>query len=219
VSRSRRSLRSRDVVVLLGLVSSVGLVTALVAPAGSKLEFAGNATSSHTARFAGLALSPVKLAPPLSLRSYKGEAVNIEQYRGRAVFVTFLYTNCRDVCPIIASNLRVAQNLMGREEASKTPVVAVSVDPRGDTPNAVAAFLARHAMTGRMQYLVGSAPELTRVWRAWDVGSERDTHQPQLVNHSGLVYGVSASGKLTTVYAANFKPADIAHDVIRLARQ
>jgi len=37
------------------------------------------------------------------------------------------------------------------------------------------------------------------------------------VSHSALVYGISASGRLTTVYPANFEPAEIAHDVPRLA--
>jgi protein SCO1/2 len=131
--------------------------------------------------------------------------------------VTFLYTNCPDVCPIITSNLRVAQSLMGPAEAAKMQVIAVSVDPYGDTPKTVAAFLARHEMTGRMRYLTGSLHELARVWKAWHVGSERDARQPQFVEHTGIVYGVSASGKITTVYASNFTPAEIAHDVPLLA--
>jgi hypothetical protein len=49
------------------------------------------------------------------------------------------------------------------------------------------------------------------------VGSERDAQRPQAVNHSGLVYGITAGGMQTTIYAANFRPADIAHDVPLLA--
>jgi protein SCO1/2 len=215
---AERSLRRRDVAALLALVAVAGLIAALVTPSGSpKLALAGNVTSSRTSRFAGATLSPVKPAPSLSLRNYRGERVNLAQFRGRAVFVTFLYTNCPDVCPIIASNLRIAQRLMGPAEAARVEMVAVSVDPRGDTPRAVAAFLARHGMTGRMQYLIGSALELARVWRAWNVGSVRDAQQPQFVDHSGLVYGVSASGRLMTVYPANFSPVSIARDAVRLA--
>ena len=44
-----------------------------------------------------------------SFSNYLGEQVNIASYRGKAVLVTFLYTNCPDVCPLIASNLRVAR--------------------------------------------------------------------------------------------------------------
>jgi cytochrome oxidase Cu insertion factor (SCO1/SenC/PrrC family) len=94
----------------------------------------------------------------------------------------------------------------------------VSVDSRGDTKKTVTRFLAQHEMTGRMQYLVGSTPELARVWKAWGVGSERDAKQPDLVEHSGLIFGISASGKRTTLYSASFKPADIAHDVPLLAK-
>jgi len=93
----------------------------------------------------------------------------------------------------------------------------VSVDPRGDTKQAVAAFLAHHEMTGRMKYLVGSPRELAAVWQAWGVGSERDAQKPEFINHSGLVYGVSGTGKRITIYAPSFQPAEVAHDVPILA--
>ena len=161
-------------------------------------------------------LEPVRAAPPLALHNYLGKPVNIASYRGKAVLVTFLYTNCPDICPLITSNLRVAQSELGGS-ASKVQIIAVSVDPRGDTPNAVAEFLTHHEMIGHMQYLVGSAHELAKVWKAWGVGSERDAQQPQFVNHSGLIYGITASGKRLTIYASNFQPSDIVHDVPLLA--
>ncbi len=217
--RPQRRLRTRELAALLALVALAGLGAALLVSAGSpQLALTGNVTASQTSRFAGETLSPPRPAPPLQLRNYRGEAVNLAHYRGRAVFVTFLYTNCTDVCPIIAANLRVAQSLMGAAAAARTQLIAVSVDPRGDTPRAVGAFLARHRLTGRMQYLIGSAGELARVWRAWSVGSEREAGQPQLINHSGLVYGVSASGRLMSVYPANFRPAAVAADAPRLAQ-
>lgn len=206
-----------DFRILLWLV-----VLVLVAGGVAALTVSGSPGAKHVqaqqASFdaEGL-LTPVKQAPPLSLRNYLGKRVNIDEYKGKAVLVTFLYTNCPDICPLITSNLRVAQNLMGAATSSKAQIIAVSVDPRGDTPKAVAAFLARHGMTGRMQYLVGSAAELAPVWKAWGVGSTRDAEQPQFVNHSGLIYGVTGSGKRLTIYAASFAPAEIAHDVPLLA--
>jgi protein SCO1 len=143
--------------------------------------------------------------------------VSLSAYRGKAVLVTFLYANCPDICPLITSNLRVALNLLGRR-ASQVQVIAVSVDPRGDTAANVARFVRAHGMAGRMQYLIGSGAELARTWHAWGVGSTREVNQPNLVSHSALVYGVSASGKLMTVYPASFEPSEIAHDVPRLAK-
>jgi len=213
----RGGLSLRVILALVVILAIAGGVAILTSGKSSSGLSAGSLHGVKSASYDGSLLTPAQPTPPLSLRNYLGEAVNIDQYRGKAVLVTFLYTNCPDVCPIITSNLRVAQNLMGPAEASKLQVIAVSVDPRGDTPKAVAAFLARHEMTGRMKYLIGSAQQLGHVWKAWDVGSERDAQQPQLVNHSGLVYGVSASGKMTTLYPANFLPKEIAHDVPLLA--
>lgn len=181
---------------------------------------AGDVRSAKSASFLGNELSPPKQAPSLALSNYLGEHVNLAQYHGKALLVTFLYTHCPDVCPLITANLRVAQNLMGAKTAAKTQIVAVSVDPHGDTPKTVAAFLKVHEMTGRMQYLIGSPKELGQTWQTWGVGSEKDASQPEFINHSALVYGITASGVLKTVYiGSSFKPSEIAHDAPLLASQ
>lgn len=215
----RRGFDLRVLLVLVVVLVIAGGVALLAEGGKSTQTLPGNAHSVTSASYRGSEASPPASAPPLQLHNSLGKLVNIKQYRGKAVLVTFLYTNCPDVCPLITSNLRVAQNLMGPAESAKTQIIAVSVDPRGDNAKTVAAFLARHEMTGRMQYLIGSAHELAHVWANWNVGSEQDAQQPQLVNHTGLVYGISASGKITTLYAANFKPSDIAHDVPLLAAE
>lgn len=214
---SGSGLSLRVLLALIVIVVIAGGVAVLTTSGGNSHPSAGVVHGVASSRFSGSLASPAQPEPPLQLRNYKGEQVNIGQFRGKAAFVTFLYTKCPDVCPIIASNLGVALNLMGSAKASRVQVVAVSVDPRGDTPKSVGVFLKGHGMSGRMQYLIGSAHELARVWEAWGVGSEQDAQQPQLVNHTGLVYGVSASGKITTVYAANFAPREIVHDAPLLA--
>ena len=97
----------------------------------------------------------------------------------------------------------------------------MSVDPRGDTPSTVKAFLREHRMTGRMEYLIGSRPELEKVWRDWSILAKATptTKDPDLVEHSALVYGISASGRITTLYQHDFVPSQIVHDVPILASQ
>jgi protein SCO1/2 len=197
---------------LLLLVLVAGVV-ALVAIGGQSSEHAKREQALAHHFDAAAVLEPATIAPPLALRNYLGQPVNIASYRGKVVLVTFLYTTCPDICPLIASDLRVALNEMGPKEAAKVQIIAVSVDPRVDTRESVAAFLARHGMTGRMLYLIGSAKELAHVWKAWGVGSEQDAEQPQFVNHTGIVYGITASGKRLTLYQASFAPSEIVHDV------
>ena len=216
--RPRSSSRSR----LLATFAVLALAAGVAAGCGSsdKGSSAGSTTATSAANAskfesAGV-LEPIRQAPPLQLKNSLGQPVNIDSYRGKAVLVTFIYTHCPDVCPLIVSNLRVAQNLLGKE-ASKAQIIAVSVDPKGDTAATVKKFLASHEMTGRMQYLIGNKQELGAAWKAWGVGAEQDATNPALVEHSGLVYGISGSGKRITIYAANFKPSEVAHDVPLLA--
>jgi protein SCO1/2 len=213
----------RTLVRMLPLLALLLVVAAgasfLLVRGPSKPQLPGGAQQSAAGEgFYGTLALPAKPAPPIHLRNYLGQPVSLSEYRGKAVLVTFLYANCPDVCPLIASNLRVALNLLGRR-ASEAQVIAVSVDPRGDTPANVARFVRAHGMAGRMQYLIGSAAELEPTWAAWRVGSTREAGQPDLIAHSALVYGISASGTLTTVYPATFEPSEIAHDVPKLAAQ
>jgi protein SCO1/2 len=108
---------------------------------------------------------------------------------------------------------------MSAAERNQMQIIAVSVDPKGDTPQTVKHFLAEHQMTGRMQYLIGSRPQLENVWSDWNIVAKSDPTRknPDAVEHSALIYGISGSGKITTLYPSNFKPQQIVHDVPKLA--
>jgi protein SCO1/2 len=200
-------------------LAALASLAAVVGCGGSSSDPASTGQTSTAGAFAGLTANPPKPAPPLKLNNSLGQPVNLADYRGKAVLVTFIYDHCPDICPTIVSNFRAAQNEMSPEERKQAQFIAVSVDPEGDTPQTVKAFLKDHLMTGRMQYLIGSRPELESVWAKWGVTSRSDPSRknPDAVEHSAQIYGVSASGKITTLYPSNFKPQQIVHDVPKLA--
>jgi len=157
-------------------------------------------------------------APEIALHNSLGQPVRLSALRGKAVMLTFIYDHCPDICPAIVGNFHAALERMGPAAASHVVFVAVSVDPRGDTPATVEAFLAKHGMTGRMDYLIGSRHELEPVWREYGVKVEASPDSRE-VGHSAFVYGVSGSGKISALYPANFKPGWIVHDVPLLAQE
>jgi protein SCO1/2 len=181
----------------------------------------GSATSSGTSGsdggsgLQGLILKPRKPAPALALHTYTGQPVSLAALRGKAVLVTFVYTQCPDVCPLIVSNLAAAQRGLGKE-ARHLRIIAVTVDPRRDTPAAIRTFLGARGALGRMDYLLGSRGQLRHAWKAWDVAVS--TGKNKLTDgHSSVIYGITATGKMAVVYPSNFTPQPIIHDVPLLA--
>jgi len=207
----------RVLLPLVVIVVIAGGVTLLLTGGSSKPALPGNAGTTKSVSFEGALLEPPTPAPELStLRNYDGSTFNLAAERGKAVFVTFLYAHCPDVCPLIASNLHNAYAQMSPAMQRQVAIVVVSVDPHGDTARTAADFVSAHQLNGEAKYLIGSAHPLARVWEAWKVGSERDTSDPSKVNHSALIYGIGANGKIYTIYAANFQPSQIIHDVTPL---
>jgi protein SCO1/2 len=193
----------------------IALIAALLCGCGSS---GNSATAQARGTYSGGEATPPKAAPALKLDNHLGEPVDLSAYKGKAVLVTFIYTHCPDVCPLIVSHLKTAQAELG-PKAKDMQIVAVSTDPEGDNPHTVTKFLAEHGMTGKMQYLIGSPAELSKVWTDWNIVAKREKTGRDLVEHSALVYGIAANGKITTLYPANFDPSQIVHDDPLLERR
>ena len=79
-----------------------------------------------------------------ALRDERGDPLRLADMRGKPVVVTFLYTTCKDTCPLTAQQIRIALDDLGHD----VPVVAVSVDPANDTPRARAGVPAQAGPAG-----------------------------------------------------------------------
>jgi protein SCO1/2 len=194
------------------------LLAAIVTGCGAAASGRSNPTAAHRSNVAldAPAEAPEPYpAPAISLYNSLGQRVTLSQYHGKAVLLTFIYDHCPDVCPLIVAHLHTALQMLG-PKAQQVQIVAVSVDPKGDTPATVKGFLALHEMTGRMQYLIGSERELTPVWREWGVAVQA-TPDSREVGHSAFVYGINGAGQVIALYPSNFEPQWIAHDVPLLA--
>ena len=168
-----------------------------------------------SSRLEGLLLNPPEPAAPLVLHNYTGQLVSLATMTGKAVFVTFVYTHCPDVCPLIVSNLASAQRSLGAA-ARDVRILAVTVDPRRDTPKAIRRFLAARDALGRADYLLGSRSQLLATWKAWHVEVTAN-NKLLTTGHSAVVYGITASGRMAVVYPSDFTPAQIIHDAPLLA--
>ncbi|HEX3874098.1 MAG TPA: SCO family protein [Solirubrobacteraceae bacterium] len=151
-------------------------------------------------------------APEIRLRDDTGATFDTASLAGRPYAVTFLYTSCPDVCPLIGNELRQALIELG-PLASKVAVVGVSVDPTGDTPAAVRAWLKVHREPANFHYLIGTAATLTPVWKAY-FALPQTPGDPQS-SHSATIWLVDGHGRRRALITAGIPvPAgDLAYDL------
>jgi cytochrome oxidase Cu insertion factor (SCO1/SenC/PrrC family) len=100
--------------------------------------------------------------------------------------------------------------------ATEIDVVAISVDPAGDTAAEVNRFSAVHDLTGRMSYIIGSRAKLARIWASWDT-------RAQMLNairstHTAWVVLIDTPGREAGDYAGAIPtlPAALAADITTL---
>ncbi len=183
---------------------------ALTAIAAVLLFAVGERTASSSG-FRG-SLRPPGIAPAdFGLPDENGHVVRLARMRGKPVVVTFLYTACKDSCPLTVDQIRGALDELGHD----VPVIAVSVDPAHDTPRAAKRFTLQRQMTGRMRWVLGDERQLQRVWGKYFV-------QPQTAqdDHTASTVLLDDSGRQRVGFSTSvLTPDALAHDIALLERE
>jgi protein SCO1/2 len=207
--QGRRTARSCG---LVGVVAAAALTLGgCGTSSGSRFADSGATSTNGTTapKLFGTAL-PHTRAPSFTLRDQNGRRISLTSERGSYVVVAFLYTHCPDVCPVIAAELnRALRELRSSRHVAK--VLAVSVDPRGDTPRAVRSFVARHHLVPQFRYLTGSRRQLEHVWAAYNVASY--PQGGEVVAHSATELLIDPQGFERAAYPSDVTAAHLVHDV------
>ena len=144
------------------------------------LSVAAFIACSSPETFRGTELTAREVATSFTLTNQFSRSVSLDDYRGKVVLLTFLYTNCPDICPLTTSNIREAYELL-ESDAEELAMVAVSVDPERDTVEEALDFSQHWQMADRWDFLTGQRAELERIWRAYyidpSVDSSADSHE------------------------------------------
>jgi protein SCO1/2 len=170
------------------------------------------ASKAAAPSFDGSVMDPPLPAHDFALHDQAGRLVRLSGLAGSYRIVTFLYTNCPDVCPLIATNLNEALRRLTPAERARVHVLAVSVDPKGDTPAAVRRFVAQHRLLPQFRYLTGTRAQLVRVWKDYGIAVQ-PPGQTRVVGHSSWELLVTPDGKGRILYDAQVKAAAVAHDL------
>ena len=135
-------------------------------------------------------------APNFQLTDQNGTPVTLASLRGKAVLLTFLDPVCTTDCPLIAQEFRAAGQLLGTD-SRRVELIAVVANPIYRTPIFTKAFDRQERMDSvpNWRYLTGTLPQLTSVWRSYDVAVEA-APAGAMVAHTDVAFVIDATGHL-----------------------
>jgi cytochrome oxidase Cu insertion factor (SCO1/SenC/PrrC family) len=148
------------------------------------------AKSPSPALTGGVIFNPAMQAPDFTLRDQRGAMVSLPALRGRVIALTFLDTQCLNLCPLQANLLGTVQSNLGPR--APFSVVVVSVRPDADTPANIAAFASAHCLKDVFYWLTGSKQQLADVWNSYGVGVQVANGD---LAHSSVIYLIDPSGR------------------------
>ncbi|QGS31392.1 SCO family protein [Cupriavidus metallidurans] len=128
--------------------------------------------------------------PPVTLVRDDGQAVSLanELDDGRPVVLTFIYTTCTSICPVISQTLSQLQAELGPDR-DKVHLVSISIDPEHDTPGRLREYAAKFGAGPEWQHYTGAVSASVAAQKAFNVYHE------DKMNHSPVVLLRAAPGK------------------------
>ncbi len=105
-------------------------------------------------------------APSWTLSDQLGRQVDSDEFRGEVVVANFIYTNCRDTCPLLSHRMQLLQRRL-REEGlldGRVRLLSFSTDPDRDTPQVLRRYATSfQADPKSWRFLTGREAEMRRI--------------------------------------------------------
>src|ERR1044071_9700400 len=144
---------------------AVGLIVALSAPLAAHAHLPIPPKKSEIGR--RLVQKPVS---DFVLTDQSGKPFHLSEQRGKVIAITFIYTRCPDVCPLLSAKFASMIRSLSDAKASNYLFVSITTDPEHDTPTNLAAYGKLFgAENSRWVFLTGARQQLANVWKNFGV--------------------------------------------------
>ena len=152
----------------------------------------------------------------LELTDHTGKPRKLEDFRGKAVVLSFGFTHCPDVCPTTLADLSAAIKSLG-SEADKVQVLFVTVDPERDTKDVLAKYVT--AFDPSFLGLYGDAAATQRAAKEFKIYYEkRKSGDSYSVDHSAQSYVIDPQGRLRLLVRHDRIGSDLPEDLRTLLK-
>lgn len=200
---------SRPAVIAAGAVLAAGI--------GAGAWFALSSGDQFAACREGGAVVGAEIGGPFTLTRGDGARVTEADVIDRLTLVYFGYTHCPDFCPIDASVMAAATDLLADQGVAINSVF-ITIDPARDTPEKLASFA--EVMHPAMIGLGGSDADIAAAAKAYRVYYARAGDDPEyyLMDHSTFTYLMAPKVGFLDFFRHGTSPADMAARVACYAK-
>jgi len=161
--------------------------------------------------------------PNYLLVNQDGKEIRINNYRGKALLLTFIYTRCPlpEYCNLMSTNFAQIDRQLKQQPAvyDRTHLLSISIDPEYDTPKVLRSYGA--AQTERYQdetfthweFASGTEDEVKGIAQFFGLRYFADNNQ---IVHGLRTVIISPAGKVVKVYRDNtWKPDEVAQEMVK----
>jgi cytochrome oxidase Cu insertion factor (SCO1/SenC/PrrC family) len=141
-------------------------------------------------------------AHPFALTDQGGNQVSLQGFSGKVVLVSFIYTNCKTICPLITQELKKLQQDLGPLMGREVFFLSITIDPKRDTPEALRRYGEGQGVDFRSwKFLTGPEENIREVLEAYRVpvrvekvpGASEESYE---LGHENPIYLVDQWGRV-----------------------
>jgi protein SCO1/2 len=136
-----------------------------------------------------------------------------DDFKGETSVISFIFTHCPDVCPLITANMKNIQS--GLKDTSNVNFIEISFDPVRDTPIVLKKYKELYRLNNQFTLLTGDTASVNSLLEKLEITAIKmpldSTSQiagDYTMKHSNTIYLMDESGRIRAEYPASFVPPE-----------
>src|SRR5271165_3623136 len=143
----------------------------------------------------------IEQAPHFLLTNVNGAEVGSAQLRGSVIVLTFMYTHCSSLCPLVTEEMKKIADRLGTEGllGHGARLVSISFDPARDTPRWLKTYSeAAGVDPSTWMFLSGTPEQTAALLKQYDFAAKPGPTGDY--EHVSRIYLIDSDGRVRQIY-------------------
>jgi protein SCO1/2 len=144
-----------------------------------------------------------EIVPDFKLTDQNGRVIRLNDFRGKAVVLTFIYTRCPlpNFCPLMSKNFSQLEERLSVEFTNRYQLLSVSMDPDFDTPQVLKEYAERYNANAKdWRFATGDSEQIKFVAGLTGLYYVRENG---LISHDLRTALIGPDGRLVHLWISN----------------